>query len=182
MKMKMKMKIILIICLLATQKAICCEKIPNRPEEFMLMTMERGHGFTIETKIVVSDDELIIEQVINNGGRLLPDKPEINKTVRIIRKDAFNQLRNILNHIDFLSLPNTIEGDMDSLWYGSNEITLKYTFEGKKVKKSIGFGQYLSFDCSNDKYMRILYLKEFLQNITSLRNNEGLFIKWQEDK
>ena len=171
--MKLKVQIVFIIWVISIQTVFCSEKIPCNTTNFLLKTSERGQGCIINTVISKQEEGLIINQECIDGGK--------SRKIKIIKDNStFCRLVNILDFIDFAALPDVIDSDKNSLFYGGNEFYLEYSYKGKLLKKSITFGQYLYFDYNDDKYMRILFLKEFLSNITNLRNNEGLFIKWQE--
>ena len=188
--------IILLIIGFSFQPAFCKEKIPINIESFTLRIYKNRAPYGISHKIKITShkeglliDDKSFEDIVAPRD---PEKTYISagkyeyrerlKKHRQIQMDerALTQFINILNYIEFLSLPEWIEHD-EVTGAGIDEFQLSYISNHKKITKKIKY-RTITFKPGNKEASNICFLVSYIHDIINLRNKDGELKIWEDVK
>ena len=193
MKMKKIVTILLLIVLLLFKLnsiAYCEHIIDESLEKFEFeLFIKDVESFTFsQTTIYLDNDESLLK--FKSGEYVLSEKTgrfekETKKEwTRKISKEKVIQFINILNYINFLSMPDSFS---NAHWEAVADISHIYTLtyvknDVQKNKKVVALGMGYFLDFKNDNVMKAHFLSTFLLNLDYFRSDDGTLLFWEDNK
>lgn len=193
--MKKAVGIILLIAImiLFLNGVSCCSQIIDEsPDKFEFVLFIQGGEPVQFTYITISmDNSNDVGLLKYRKGKYILSKQTgrfeqetTEEWKRKLNREKITQFINILNYVDFLSMPDSFENVKYSAWIEVlHKYTLTVTSKGKEIKKEVVATEMFYFpNFKNENSIKAFYFTNYLYDLVFFRSDDGTLLFWGDNK